>query len=174
MLLQTYNTNWEKEFNQIAAVIKTALPGMNIQIEHIGSTSIQGLAAKPIIDMDIVYEDPKLFTPIKKGLEQIGYYHNGDQGIEGREVFKRKGMEPKHGVLDRIRHHLYVCHADSEELNRHLAFRDFLRNNEKLKRAYEQLKYQIALKANQDRKEYARLKEEMARGFIESILKRAK
>ena len=173
MLIKEYQKGWVNDFNAIKAVIKSNLQTINIEIEHVGSTSIEKLAAKPIIDIDIIYFNQAAFDPLRKGLEQLGYYHNGNQGIKGREVFKRQELKRSHQILDTIKHHLYVCPISSEELKRHLIFRDFLRAHEKDRIKYEKLKYSIAEKANQDRKEYAKLKEVMARAFVESIIERA-
>ena len=172
MLIQKYQDSWVNDFQHIKEAIEKNLPNVVINIEHIGSTSVRNLAAKPIIDIDLVYDQPRDFQDIKVGLEKLDYYHNGDQGIPGREVFKRAKQEKKHLILDTIKHHLYVCQANSEELHRHLIFRDALRTHEEERMAYEILKYEIAAKANQDRKVYAKLKEVMAREFVESVIRK--
>lgn len=172
MLIQKYNTKWVEDFNQIKSILHKTIS--NINIEHIGSTSIPELAAKPIIDIDIVFDTSIDFEEIKKGLESIGYYHNGNQGIPKREAFKRNLTIEKHKVLDFITHHLYVCPIDSEELERHLLFRDYLTNNETARMQYQELKYEIAKKVNQDKKEYAQLKEVIAKDFFESIIEKAR
>ncbi|NUO01421.1 MAG: GrpB family protein [Saprospiraceae bacterium] len=174
MLIQKYQEHWENDFDKIKEVLSEHIFQNGIQIEHIGSTSIKNLSAKPIIDIDIAYNNPGLFEEIKTGLEKLGYYHNGNQGIEGREVFKREKKKDIHLVLDSISHHLYVCHITCEELHRHLNFRNYLRNHEKARKEYEKLKYEIAEKANQDKKEYAKLKEIMAKDFVASILNKSK
>jgi GrpB-like predicted nucleotidyltransferase (UPF0157 family) len=173
MLIQKYKKQWPNDFKQIKEVIEKNVSTDDIKIEHIGSTSVKGLAAKPIIDIDVVFEKPASFSKIKMSLEKLGYYHNGDQGIKGREVFKRNKQGEHHIILDTIKHHLYVCHVNSEELRRHLVFRDYLRKNEEKRTEYEELKYKIAQLTNQDRKEYANLKEVMAKDFVESIIKKA-
>jgi GrpB-like predicted nucleotidyltransferase (UPF0157 family) len=155
-------------------VLLEALSGISVDIEHVGSTSVPGLAAKPIIDIDIVFKDAGEFGQIKAQLEQIGYYHNGDQGIPGREAFKRKQGVERDALLDRIRHHLYVCPVESEELHRHLAFRDHLRRNPGSCRQYEALKLAIAAEAGQDRKLYAEMKQVKAAAFIHACIERAK
>jgi len=114
------------------------------------------------------------FKEIKKNLVTLGYYHNGNQGIIGREVFKRNKQGVNHIELDSIPHHLYVCQINSDELRRHLFFRDYLRENSKKRIEYENLKYKIAEMAKQDRKEYAKLKEDMAKEFVESIIEKSK
>lgn len=169
MLIQVYQASWPIQFQQIADVLSTAMSPHYKNIAHVGSTAVPGLAAKPIIDIDIIYENPADFIAIRSALENLGYYHNGDQGIKDREVFKRQ-PGAQHLVLDQIRHHLYACPLKSLELNRHLLFRDFLRENPAARKEYQALKFQIAETAGQDRKRYAHLKEEQARELIESFL----
>jgi GrpB-like predicted nucleotidyltransferase (UPF0157 family) len=174
MLIQKYNPNWIKDFNDIKNVITEALINLNVQIEHVGNTSIPNLAAKPIIDIDIVFDTPKDFDVIKGRLEKIGYYHNGNQGIPNRDVFKRGQSDAKHEILDFITHHLYVCPSDSAELQRHLLFRDYLKSNEEARIQYQNIKYALAEEANQDRKKYAALKEEKGNAFINTVIAQAK
>lgn len=173
MLIENYNTEWPLQFERIQLVLASALQGFAHTIEHVGSTSVPGLAAKPIIDIDIVYPPITKFTDIAMRLQAIGYYHNGNQGIAEREVFKRHGTG-NHPILDGIVHHLYVCPQHSKALERHIRLRDCLRNNEKARVQYEAIKYQLAAEAGQDKKRYAALKEIKANGFIDSIIGIAK
>lgn len=170
MLIQPYQKTWTNDFKNIKNILEAALNGLNIQIEHVGSTSVQDLPAKAIIDIDIVFDNFDDFELVKQRLKSLDYYHNGDQGISGREVFKRNKNATQHKTLDTIKHHLYVCHISNAELKRHLAFRDYLRKNQTARAEYTTLKYKIAELANQDRKIYAQLKETMAKEFIESAL----
>ncbi len=175
MLILEYQESWVHDFDNLKNILEQNISCNDINIEHIGSTSIKGLAAKPIIDIDIVYEKPESFDEIKESLVRLGYYHNGNQGIIGREVFKRKKeKEDDHSIVDSIKHHLYVCHIDSSELRRHLFFRNYLRENPKEREEYEKMKFKIAEIVNQDRKEYAKLKEVMAKEFVESIIEKSK
>ena len=174
MLIQKYNPNWIKDFNDIKKAISEALLNPNVRIEHMGSTSVPDLAAKPIIDIDMVFDTPEEFEAIKKGLEEIGYYHNGNQGIPNREVFKRNNTDAKHKILDSIAHHLYVCPSDSAELQRHILFRDSLLVNEDARMQYQKIKYALAEEAHQDRKNYAALKTEKAQPFIDALIEKQK
>ena len=171
MLLQKHNPNWETDFNKIKTILAEALGDSILNIEHVGSTSIPDLKAKPIIDIDLVYTSEVDFNAIKSNLESIGYYHNGDQGIEGREVFKRT-TDQNHEILDSITHHLYGCHKDAEELKKHLLFRNHLRVNESAKNQYEKVKLELAIKANQHKKRYAILKEQEATQFVQDCIKK--
>lgn len=172
MLIHEYTSKWATDFQHIKTILLDALANISVTIEHVGSTAVPGLAAKPMIDIDIVFNNENDFDKIKNVLEQIGYYHNGNQGITDREVFKRSPSEHNE-VLDAIAHHLYVCPIYSKELKRHLLFRNYLRLHAADRNEYQQLKQQLAEEANEDRKRYAHLKEEKAKAFIEGILAKA-
>jgi len=174
MLIQEYQERWASDFREIKKVIQDALLTMDVSIVHIGSTSVPQLAAKPIIDIDVIYGPHVNFAEVKKELEKIGYYHNGNQGIQEREVFKRQKSIKKHKILDFINHHLYVGPIHSEELNEHLLFRNFLIENETARQQYQTIKIQITEEAKQDQKKYAQLKEIKASSFINAIIERAK
>ncbi|NQZ76941.1 MAG: GrpB family protein [Ekhidna sp.] len=169
--LTSYQERWKIDFERISNILTSILDPVPCSIEHVGSTAIEGMAAKPIIDIDIVHYRPEEFESIKHSLEEIGYYHNGDQGIAGREVFKRnKDVEDQ--VLDTISHHLYVCRDSSDELQNHLRFRDYLRTTPQARQTYSNLKNALANKANQNKKIYAALKEIEARSFISDCIQK--
>ncbi len=169
MLIKKYTARWIKSFADLKHEIEKCLEGIEHRIEHVGSTSVPELDAKDIIDIDIIYQDETDFEKIKAGLESLGYYHNGDQGIIGREAFKRSGSSMHH-ILDGITHHLYVCHIGSKALERHLLFRDFLRKHAWARLKYQQMKYDLAVEANQNKERYAVLKEARANDFIDSVI----
>jgi GrpB-like predicted nucleotidyltransferase (UPF0157 family) len=173
MLIQQYEKKWIEDFNKIKKTISEALLNLKISIEHIGSTSIPELAAKPIIDIDVIFDETLEFGEIKRRLDKIGYYHNGNQGVLNREVFKRYKMSTQHEVLDFIAHHLYVCPVDSEELQRHILFRNYLIASQEARVQYKNLKYQLAEEAGQNQKKYAALKEVRAREFVNAIISKA-
>ena len=132
MLIVPYDPIWINDFEQIASTLSTTLNGLICGIEHVGSTSIPNLAAKPIIDIDLVYIEQESFENIKNRLESIGYIHKGNQGMKDREVFKRNLIQ-NNPILDQISHHLYVCKNNSIELQRHLLFRDYLKKTKQRK-----------------------------------------
>lgn len=169
MLLQPYTPEWVLQFKALEQELQQSLVGVAHSIEHVGSTAVPGLAAKPIIDIDIIYTGEGLLSQLKSRLEQSGYYHNGNQGIPDREVFKR-APGGSHPVFDGIPHHLYVCLAGSPALERHILLRDFLRKNEWARRTYQQMKLDIAAEVNQNRKQYAALKEERVNPFIDEVI----
>ncbi|WP_077923190.1 GrpB family protein [Spirosoma sp. 209] len=174
MVVEPYKESWVGDFSALKRVLEEALTNLPVSVEHVGSTSVPGLAAKPVIDIDLIFDQPIVFDDIKSRLEAIGYYHAGDQGIAGREVFKRAHADPAHTVLDSIPHHLYVCRADSDEWQKHRLFRNYLIAHEDARAHYQRLKYDLARAANQDRKRYAQLKEQQATAFINDIIEKAR
>ena len=129
-----YDEQWKHDFLQIKAELTSVLGQLAIEIEHVGSTSVQGLSAKPIIDIDIVIKDYSGLENVISALGKIGYQHEGNLGIAGREAFKYDGKEHLR------KHHLYVCPEDSPELKRHIAFRDYLQTHPEAVREYSHIK----------------------------------
>lgn len=173
MLIKKYTSDWIKDFEDLKLQISKGLSGLDYEIEHVGSTSVPELDSKPIIDIDIIYKNETEFQKIKSGLTKIGYYHNGNQGIEQREVFKRNDISIN-TILDSIPHHLYVCPLGSEALERHIMSRNYLRKNHWARSQYQVMKYDLAAKANQNKKLYADLKESHVNDFIDSIVEKEK
>jgi GrpB-like predicted nucleotidyltransferase (UPF0157 family) len=158
MTIVEYKKEWKEYFDQIKEILEKHLTKI-LKIEHIGSTAIIGMCAKSIIDIDIVIENNEDFEKIKNELELIGYSHNGDQGISGREAFKRNNII-KNEILDTVKHHLYVCTKDNKELKRHIFFRDYLNKNTEAMKKYKEIKYEIINEiGNEDRKNYQEIKE---------------
>jgi GrpB-like predicted nucleotidyltransferase (UPF0157 family) len=150
VLVEPYNPEWPRWFTQIQAVLYRNLAGTYHGIEHVGSTAVPGMTAKPIIDIDVVQREG-MFDDITQRLKALGYYHNGDQGVPEREVFKLED-DSLRSVLPA--HHLYVCPPDSAELRRHLAFRDYLRANPSAVEQLSALKLAVAAKVGDDRDAY--------------------
>ena len=138
-----YDQKWQQDFLDIKKELAAALGmaqeqgSLALAIEHVGSTSVPGLSAKPIIDIDVVVRRTDVGAAIK-ALATIGYEHEGNGGIEDREMFKYSGKE------NLMEHHLYVCPEDSAELKRHVLFRDYLRAHPDAVQAYSQIKKEAA------------------------------
>lgn len=131
-----YDENWPRQFDEIKKWIHPLVQDLIIGFEHVGSTSIPGLAAKPVIDIDLIYADESLLSEIVRRLESIGYKYEGNKGIEGRESFKAPAQA--------IRQHFYVCKSGCLALRNHLLLRDHLLKNPLDRDAYGKLKKQIA------------------------------
>lgn len=152
-----YDPNWVREFESYAATLRSILGQLAISIEHIGSTSIVGLAAKPIVDIDVIISSRLLLKEIIIQLTKVNYIHQGNLGIPGREAFIwPKGKE----------HHLYVCSVDTPNLHNHLIFRDYLRKHPDKVREYGNLKKKLMREYVSDRTAYTTAKTK----FIENIL----
>ena len=138
VIVTPYDEAWEYAFDQIKMEIEAEIGDIILGIEHIGSTSVKGLSAKPCIDIDVIIKDYSIFDEIVRKLGTIGYIYEGDLGIKDREAFKYSGKE--HLQM----HHLYVCPKYSEELHRHITFRDFLRSNPEAVKKYSLIKEKAA------------------------------
>ena len=136
IVVESYNPKWATRFESLKAQLWPLIQEWAISIDHVGSTSVPGLAAKPIIDMDIVVEDAKRLQYVIRALELIGYVHRGNMGIEGREAFRVPN--------DSIKHNLYACTKDCTALKNHLFLRDHLRANEQSRNEYGNIKRRLA------------------------------
>jgi len=159
VIIEDYDPNWPIRFETLRAPIAAALGPLAAAIEHIGSTAVAGLAAKPIIDIDVLLKSSVDLAAAVTALSSLGYQHEGDLGIAGREAFR--------APPESIAHHLYVCLPDSTEFQRHLAFRDYLRVHPDAAEAYASLKRRLAAKFATDRVAYTQAKTR----FIEEILR---
>lgn len=142
VVVTDYDPAWPALFEQLRSPIWAAIRDVATAIEHVGSTSVPGLAAKPIIDMTIVVPSPDALTTVIRRLAPLGYTHRGDLGVPGREAFARPEGSPAHN--------LYACVAGAVHLRNHLAVRDSLRRDPELARAYGALKKELAAKFPND------------------------
>jgi GrpB-like predicted nucleotidyltransferase (UPF0157 family) len=168
--IQEYTADWQQTFTALRAVYAAHLAGLVVAIEHVGSTSVPGLAAKPVIDIDLVIESRTQLPAVLEALAKLGYSHAGDQGITDREAFKRSSdLAPiDGGGIHWQRHNLYVCVEGSIALKNHLTLRDHLRTHPADVQAYSDLKRKILEEDPYDIDRYIRLKTP----FIIDILRR--
>lgn len=138
VVVEAYQSVWPERFRDIKQEVTAALENTMLRVEHIGSTSVPGLAAKPIIDLDVVIADDADLEFVIEKLAAAGYIHEGDLGIPGREAFRYEGKNHL------MQHHLYVCRESSRELYRHIAFRNFLRSHPEAVREYSSVKLEAA------------------------------
>jgi GrpB-like predicted nucleotidyltransferase (UPF0157 family) len=149
-LVERYDPAWPSWFDAIRAELAAALGELALAIEHVGSTAVPGMTAKPIIDIDVVIAQGALGAAVAK-LSELGYVHQGDLGVPEREAF---------GLTDRARldrlppHHLYVCPKDSRELHRHLSFRDYLTRHPEWANELAGLKWSLCETNANDRQAY--------------------
>jgi GrpB-like predicted nucleotidyltransferase (UPF0157 family) len=158
VIMAEYDSEWPARFEALRDRIATALGPLALAIEHVGSTSVPGMCAKPIVDLDVVVRPEDIAAAIA-AVEALGYRHEGNLGVEGREAFRWVAEFPEH--------HLYVCPRGSPALERHLLIRDYLRRHPDEARQYAQLKKQLAQKYHGNRTKYQAAKAEFVDGLLE-------
>lgn len=154
-----YDSTWPRDFILLRSRVWPAVQRLAHSIEHVGSTSVEGLAAKPVIDISIVVPTDGEVSAAIESLALVGYHHRGDLGVPGREAFEQPDDLP--------RHHLYLCPAGSPALHNHLALRDYLRATPAAAREYGALKKRLAEQFPYDIDAYVEGKTD----FIVSILR---
>ena len=153
-----YDPAWPRVFERLRDRLDAALAGVPHVTEHVGSTAVPGLAAKPIIDVDVVVADQSVVGPAVKALAAAGWQHEGDLGIKGRGAF----LPP----ADAAYHHLYLVVAGSPPHRDHTDLRDFLRAHPVHAARYAALKRQLAVVLETDRGAYVRGKKDMIAEFL--------
>jgi GrpB-like predicted nucleotidyltransferase (UPF0157 family) len=142
IIVVDYDPAWPIIFQDLCAQVWSVLGDFAVAVEHMGSTSVPGLAAKPIIDISVVVRSAEHVSLAIERLATLGYVHRGNLGIEDREAFQNPVGLPSH--------HLYVCRAGSLGLLNPLALRDYLRTHPEAARAYGELKKSLAAKFPDD------------------------
>jgi len=160
--ISNYDTQWPSLFSCIEHELRKQLGALVHAIEHVGSTAVPGLAANPIIDIEVVISSSYQFPAVKERLERFGYIHRGTCGVPDREVFRC--------VIDLPFHHLYVSEMDSHPIKEHLRFRNALRRNPELAAEYAALKRALADQYRNDRDAYTEAKTGFIRSVIQSSL----
>jgi GrpB-like predicted nucleotidyltransferase (UPF0157 family)/GNAT superfamily N-acetyltransferase len=130
--LAEYDPVWPLRFAELEARLRAALRGIPVEIEHVGSTSVPGLAAKPMLDIDVVVQTSADVGVVVQRLETAGYRAKGTRGVPGREAFD----QPPGGTV----HALYVVVAGSKPYLDHVLLRDLLRCRPDLAARYEAVK----------------------------------
>jgi GrpB-like predicted nucleotidyltransferase (UPF0157 family) len=163
IVVAEYDPNWPSWFETLCAHLRPAL-GEHARIDHVGSTSVPGLAAKPIIDLDVVVPTGSDVRSAVDRLESIGYRWRGDLGVAGREAFAPppSGEPPPH--------HLYVVVEKSRAHQDHWLFRDILREDPVARARYAALKRANAEGSNRNIDLYVEAKAD----FVAELLTRAR
>lgn len=141
-----YREEWPVQFDAVAESLRSALIDVPIRsIEHVGSTAVPGLAAKPILDIDVIVAADQIPAAIA-ALETLGYQHRGDLGVSGREALRAPDGDPER--------HVYVCQEGSLHLRNHLAVRDVLRERPGLRDRYAAVKLGLSADEQMDMTRY--------------------
>lgn len=160
--LAPHTPDWEDLFNKEAERISLALEGTLKAIHHIGSTSIPGIVAKPIVDILPVVKDIQTVDRLTPAMEALGYEAKGEFGMPGRRFFMKK----KNG---KRLFNVHVFEEGHPDIRRHLLFRDYLRAHPEDARAYSELKKSLVKKSSDDLEQYGWGKDDL----IQSIQEKA-
>ena len=164
IVLVEYDPSWVEVFERVRATVWPVLRDVALAVEHVGSTSVPGLWAKPIVDVDVIVADEAAVALAITRLATIGYAHRPDIGLTGREAFEA----PRHDST-LPPHHLYVCPQGSVALRNHLVVRDHLRAHPASVHAYGALKRDLARAHPHDMDAYVAGKTD----FVLAILREA-
>ena len=156
-----YSPYWQVRFEQESSRIKEVISDGLVDVHHIGSTSVPGLQAKPIIDLMPEVLDLEVLDRFDLAMEGLGYIIKGEFGIPGRRFYIK-------GLIDRT-HHVHAFERGSEGLIRHLAVRDYLRDHPGEAAAYADLKIRLAAQFPHDSDGYCDGKHE----FVQQLERRA-
>jgi GrpB-like predicted nucleotidyltransferase (UPF0157 family) len=159
--VRAYDAAWPRTFERIYSYVWPAVQHAAIALEHVGSTSVPGLAAKPLVDACIVVASPRDIPHVVKALTRIGYVHRGDLGVPEREAFDHPPSLPKH--------HLYASHRGSLSLKNHLGLRDYLRSHPAAVQEYGNLKQALAKRFPEDIDSYIAGKTEFILGILRHV-----
>ncbi|KAF2666617.1 hypothetical protein BT63DRAFT_457568 [Microthyrium microscopicum] len=148
LLIAEYDPEWPTYFNTIKSQLLTALANNRndfISIEHVGSTAVPGLCAKPTIDIDIVACSKQQIMPIVNAITtSLPYVYLGEFGITDRHALKFTPTTRESGSIDAVDRHLYICAEGSVPLRNHLGLRQVLRENEEIRLEYACVKRELA------------------------------
>jgi GrpB-like predicted nucleotidyltransferase (UPF0157 family) len=158
--LVKYNPEWIELFNKEKVLLKEILGQDAIGIEHIGSTAIIGIMAKPVIDIALGIDFKKV-NEIKAILENNNWIFRPKFGDINKHIVFAKGND-----IERT-HYLHLMQYESKEWKEKIFFRDYLNNNEKERIEYEKLKIEAMNKFSDDRKNYTKEKDEFVQKIID-------
>lgn len=161
--LMEYNSDWPKQFEVERQRLEKLLAGSNlVTIEHIGSTSIPGLSAKPLLDILVVVHNLAEAQKWTSTLKKYGYYFKNEDRPE--RLFFAKGPESKRTV------HLHIAKKNSNYVKEALGFKNYMLDNPAKVQEYSELKEQLAFKFPEDRQEYTKGKEKFIRRILRENL----
>ncbi|MEI8246589.1 MAG: GrpB family protein [Lentisphaerota bacterium] len=147
-----YEDKWPAEFRKEAEMLLNLLSKEIVHVHHIGSTAVPGLRAKPVIDILVEVNNIDALDQYNSKMEQAGYIPKGEFGIAGRRFYLK-------GLYNRT-HHVHAFNAGSTEVDRHIAFRDYLIVHPVAAKEYAELKARCAAECNNDNERYCAAKHE--------------
>lgn len=146
VVIESYNEDWPAMFAELGFMMRSALGGTAVRIDHIGSTSVPGLDAKPILDVQISVSSFEPFGSIREPLEAIGFLYRADNPDLTKRYFRERPGQP--------RIHIHVRREGSWSQQFALLFRDYLRVHPDAREQYAELKRRLAKRYGADRQGY--------------------
>ena len=168
--LLAHETEWDTEAAKTIALLRAVLGNTAVDIQHVGSTSVPSLRAKPIIDIAVAVRDFGDVLAMQDAMQQAGFYYRPANTLPGQILFARGSYYD--GTGDLQTHFIHVVRADGDEWRNYLLFRDYLRANPAAAKEYEALKLRLAEECPVDtgRKNYTAGKH----AFITQTLRKAR
>ncbi|MDB4862192.1 GrpB family protein [Pirellulaceae bacterium] len=165
VVIVDYDQRWIESYQRESENLKEILGTILIAVHHIGSTSVNGLAAKPVVDILLEVSSVIEIDNIQAAIRNRGYQFWGEYGITGRR-YLTKGTDPR-------THHIHSYKAGDKEIDRHLAYRDYLRTHPTVAAEYESLKRRVASQCNHDIEKYCAGKDAFIKHHEQLALKYA-
>ncbi|HEX4205402.1 MAG TPA: GrpB family protein [Ktedonobacteraceae bacterium] len=162
LIIEEYNPVWPVRFAEEKQRIQERIGNFIEDIQHVGSTSVPGLAAKPIVDIMVVIPDITQVERCVRPLESINYLYMGEYGIPDRHLFCKPGSV---SPFERL-YHLHMMDKTHEQYTFHLLFRNYLRKHTDVRDAYQQLKRDLAVQFGANREGYTNAKHNFIRSTI--------
>ncbi len=162
MEVRPYDTNWASLFLEEASLLQQIFGDELVEIHHIGSTSVPGLSAKPVIDILPVVRDIARVDAYNSEMLAHGYEPRGELGLAGRRYFPKGGNERTH--------HVHVYQIGHPDIFRHIAFRDYLRAHPDEAKPYGDLKEELAKRFPYDSGGYVEGKEALVQALEQKAL----
>ena len=163
VVLSSYDEEWKSNFDTEKKNLGEILKGIAITIEHVGSTAIESIKAKPVVDIAVGVKSRKDFEKCAKRFDGLEDYSVKEDNAED-ELLVRKGPESKRMNF------IHIMAIDSDKYKDTIIFRDYMRDNKEAREEYEKLKIELAMKYPNERKKYTSSKDE----YIKKIIKIAK
>lgn len=159
--LHPHDPQWAAYFDEVKLALFGVLGGYVLDLQHVGSTSIPGIKAKPVIDIAVAIEQYPLPGEVLAAVEALGYTYLGEYGIPHRHIFFQRGGP--------VGYNIHINELANDEFQRHVLFRDYMRAHPDAAQEYEHLKLDLATQHN-DVNTYADHKGE----FVQGILRKAR
>jgi len=154
------HAEWHELYKRHRRALLERVGHLVVDVQHVGSTAVPGLDAKPILDIAVAVSSTEVISQLERPLDELGYIYRGDAGANGGRLFV------KESAPDVRTHHLHVVDADDPQWREWLLFRDKLRTDEALRARYAALKKDLQERFAEDRRGYTEAKTEFIRRLV--------